>query len=102
MQNTFADWYNTPNARHAHLHVAARTSDAGRITSKDAAGVMLYSAERSTRMAPEIIRRLGDMSYVNDNPYHRSLRDAQLYAIGAGTSTSDRQLMGRKLFEETP
>lgn len=103
MQNEFADRYTTPNARHAHLYVVARTSDAVRITRKDTAAVILNSAKKTTRVAPETIQRLGDMSYVDDNPPGRQpLRDAQLYAIGAGTSTIHRQLMGRKLFEETP
>jgi isovaleryl-CoA dehydrogenase len=79
----------------------AKACDEGRVTRKDAAGAILYAAERATWMALEAIQALGAMGYMNESPTGRLLRDAKLYEIGAGTSEIRRWLIGRELFDET-
>jgi isovaleryl-CoA dehydrogenase len=101
MQGKLADMYTTLCACRAYVYSVARACDAGRVTRKDAAGAILYAAERATWMALEAIQALGGMGYVNESPTGRLLRDAKLYEIGAGTSEIRRWLIGRELFEET-
>jgi isovaleryl-CoA dehydrogenase len=79
----------------------ARACDAGKQTRKDAAGAILYAAEKATSMALQAIQCLGGNGYINEYPTGRLLRDAKLYEIGAGTSEIRRWLIGRELFEET-
>ncbi len=101
MQGKLADMYTTANASRAYVYAVARACDAGNITRRDAAGAILYSAERATELALQTIQCLGGMGYMNDSPAARLLRDAKLYEIGAGTSEIRRWLIGRELFEET-
>ena len=101
MQGKIADMYTTFNACRAYVYMVAAACDRGETTRKDAAGCILYSSERATRMALEAIQSLGGNGYVNDYPAGRLLRDAKLYEIGAGTSEIRRMLIGRELFEET-
>jgi isovaleryl-CoA dehydrogenase len=79
----------------------AQACDRGRITRRDAAGAILYAAERATWMASEAIQCLGGVGYTNDFPTGRLLRDAKLYEIGAGTSEIRRWLIGRELFDQS-
>ena len=101
MQGKLADMYTTLNASRAYVYAVARACDAGHITRRDAAGAILYSAERATELALQTIQCLGAMGYMNDSPAGRLLRDAKLYEIGAGTSEIRRWLIGRELFETT-
>ena len=101
MQGKIADMYTTMNAAKAYVYAVAKACDAGRGSRKDAAGAILYAAEKATWMALEAIQCLGGMGYVNESPTGRLLRDAKLYEIGAGTSEIRRWLIGRELFEET-
>jgi isovaleryl-CoA dehydrogenase len=101
MQGKIADMYTTLSACRAYLYEVGRSADRGALTRKDAAGVILYCAERATWMALEAIQALGGMGYVNESPSGRYLRDAKLYEIGAGTSEIRRMLIGREIFEET-
>jgi isovaleryl-CoA dehydrogenase len=101
MQGKLADMYTTMNACRAYVYAVARACDAGRTTRKDAAGAILYAAEKATWMALEAIQALGGNGYINDYGTGRLLRDAKLYEIGAGTSEIRRMLIGRELFEET-
>ena len=107
MQGKLADMYSTWSACRAYVYAvgqacdAARTPDDVRALRKDAAGAILYSAEKATWMAGEAIQSLGGMGYINDSPTGRLWRDAKLYEIGAGTSEIRRWLIGRELFSET-
>ena len=101
MQAKLADMYTTLSAARAYVYAVARACDHGRTTRKDAAGAILYAAERATWMALEAIQCLGGNGYINDYPTGRLLRDAKLYEIGAGTSEIRRMLIGRELFRET-
>jgi isovaleryl-CoA dehydrogenase len=101
MQGKLADMYTTMNAAKAYVYAVARACDRGRTTRKDAAGAILFAAEKATWMALEAIQCLGANGYINDYPTGRLLRDAKLYEIGAGTSEVRRMLIGRELFEET-
>jgi isovaleryl-CoA dehydrogenase len=101
MQGKIADMYVTMNACKAYVYAVARACDRGETTRKDAAGAILYAAEKATWMALEAIQTLGGNGYINDYPTGRLLRDAKLYEIGAGTSEIRRMLIGRELFEET-
>ncbi len=101
MQGKIADMYVTLNAARAYVYAVARACDRGETSRKDAAGAILYAAERATWMALEAIQVLGGNGYVNDYPTGRLLRDAKLYEIGAGTSEIRRMLIGRELFQET-
>jgi isovaleryl-CoA dehydrogenase len=101
MQGKLADMYTTMNAAKAYVYAVARACDRGQTTRKDAAGAILYAAERATWMALEAIQALGGNGYINEFPTGRLLRDAKLYEIGAGTSEIRRMLIGRELFEET-
>ncbi len=101
MQGKIADMYTTLNAARAYVYAVAKSCDRGETTRKDAAGGILYAAERATWMALEAIQVLGGNGYINDYPTGRLLRDAKLYEIGAGTSEIRRMLIGRELFRET-
>jgi len=101
MQGKLADMYTTMNAARAYVYAVAKACDRGRTTRKDAAGAILYAAEKATWMALEAIQALGGNGYINDYPTGRLLRDAKLYEIGAGTSEIRRMLIGRELFTET-
>ena len=101
MQAKIADMYTTFNACRSYVYMVAAACDRGETTRKDAAGCILYSAEKATSMALEAIQALGANGYINDYPAGRLLRDAKLYEIGAGTSEIRRMLIGRELFEET-
>jgi isovaleryl-CoA dehydrogenase len=101
MQGKLADMYTTMNASKAYVYAVARACDRGQTTRKDAAGAILYAAEKATWMALEAIQALGANGYINDYPTGRLLRDAKLYEIGAGTSEIRRMLIGRELFMET-
>ena len=101
MQGKLADMYTTMNACRAYVYAVAAACDRGETTRKDAAGAILYSAEKATWMALEAIQALGGNGYINDYPTGRLLRDAKLYEIGAGTSEIRRMLIGRELFKET-
>jgi isovaleryl-CoA dehydrogenase len=101
MQGKLADMYVTLSAARAYVYAVARACDRGQTARKDAAGAILYAAEKGVWMALEAIQCLGGNGYVNDFPAGRLLRDAKLYEIGAGTSEIRRMLIGRELFEET-
>jgi isovaleryl-CoA dehydrogenase len=101
MQGKLADMYTTLNACKAYAYAVAQAYDRGETSRKDAAGVILYTAEKATWMALEAIQCLGGNGYINDFPTGRLLRDAKLYEIGAGTSEIRRMLIGRELFQET-
>ena len=101
MQGKLADMYSTWSACRAYVYAVAQACDRGEATRKDAAGCILYAAEKATWMALEAIQALGGNGYINDYPTGRLLRDAKLYEIGAGTSEIRRMLIGRELFEET-
>ncbi|MAK33661.1 MAG: acyl-CoA dehydrogenase [Acidiferrobacter sp.] len=100
VQAKLADMYTTLNACRAYVYAVAQACDRGQTTRKDAAGAILYSAERATQMALDAIQLLGGSGYVNEYATGRLLRDAKLYEIGAGTSEIRRMLIGRELFKE--
>ena len=101
MQGKLADMYTTTNACRSYVYAVAGACDRGETTRKDAAGCILYAAEKGTWCALEAIQALGGNGYINDYPTGRLLRDAKLYEIGAGTSEIRRMLIGRELFNET-
>jgi len=101
MQGKLADMYVVTNAAKAYVYAVARACDAGKTTREDAAGAILYAAERATAVALDAIQCLGGNGYINDYPTGRLLRDAKLYEIGAGTSEIRRMLIGREIFEKT-
>jgi isovaleryl-CoA dehydrogenase len=101
VQAKLADMYVTMNAARSYVYTVAKACDEGRTTREDAAGAILYAAERATWMALEAIQCLGGNGYINDYPTGRLLRDAKLYEIGAGTSEIRRMLIGREIFEKT-
>ena len=101
VQGKLADMYTKMSASRAYVYAVAQSCDRGRLPRKDAAGAILFSAERATEMALDAIQLLGGNGYVNDYPTGRLLRDAKLYEIGAGTSEIRRMLIGRELFAES-
>jgi isovaleryl-CoA dehydrogenase len=101
IQAKLADMYVAATAAKAYVYAVARACDDGRVTREDAAGAILYAAERASFMAHETIQCLGGNGYINDFPAGRLLRDAKLYEIGAGTSEIRRMLIGREIFEKT-
>ena len=101
VQGKLADMYTTLNACRAYVYAVAAACDRGETTRKDAAGCILYAAERATRMALDAIQILGGNGYVNEFPTGRLLRDAKLYEIGAGTSEIRRWLIGREMMGQT-
>jgi len=101
VQGKLADMYVTLNASRAYVYAVAKACDRGETTREDAAGAILYAAERATQVALDAIQILGGNGYTNDYPLGRLLRDAKLYEIGAGTSEIRRMLIGRELFAKT-
>ena len=101
MQGKLADMYTALNASRAYLYAVARACDRGLESRKDAAAVILYTAEQATQSALQAIQALGGNGYINDYGTGRLLRDAKLYEIGAGTSEIRRMLIGREIFSET-
>ncbi len=101
MQGKIADMYTSLAASRAFLYAVASACDRGEDSRKDAAAVILYTAEQATQMALQAIQTLGGNGYINEYPTGRLLRDAKLYEIGAGTSEVRRMLIGRELFNET-
>ncbi|MFH0272895.1 isovaleryl-CoA dehydrogenase [Vibrio jasicida] len=101
VQGKLADMYSRMNAAKAYVYTVAAACDRGECTRKDAAGVILYSAELATQMSLDAIQLLGGNGYINEYATGRLLRDAKLYEIGAGTSEIRRMLIGRELFEES-
>jgi len=101
MQGKLADMYTTLSACRAYVYAVGQALDRGETARKDAAGAILYAAEKATWMAGEAIQCLGGMGYINETPTGRLWRDAKLYEIGAGTSEIRRWLIGRELFSET-
>jgi isovaleryl-CoA dehydrogenase len=101
MQGKLADMYTTFSACRAYVYAVGQALDRNETTRKDAAGAILYAAEKATWMAGEAIQALGGMGYINETPTGRLWRDAKLYEIGAGTSEIRRWLIGRELFAET-
>jgi isovaleryl-CoA dehydrogenase len=101
VQGKVADMYVTMNASRAYVYAVAKACDRGETTREDAAGAILYAAERATQCALDAIQLLGGNGYINDYPTGRLLRDAKLYEIGAGTSEIRRMLIGRELFTKT-
>jgi isovaleryl-CoA dehydrogenase len=99
MQGKLADMYTALNAARAYVYSVARACDAQRARRRDAAGCILFAAERATQAALEAIQALGGNGYINDYGAGRLLRDAKLYEIGAGTQEIRRMLIGRELFE---
>jgi isovaleryl-CoA dehydrogenase len=101
MQAKLADMYVALSTTRAYVYAVAKACDAGRVSRKDAAGAILYAAEKGTWMALQAIQVLGGNGYINEYPTGRLLRDAKLYEIGAGTSEIRRWLIGREIFEQT-
>ncbi|MGF1606862.1 MAG: isovaleryl-CoA dehydrogenase [Rhodothalassiaceae bacterium] len=101
MQGKLADMYTLWGATRAYVYACAAACDRKETTRKDAAGCILFAAEKATQMALDAIQALGGNGYINEYPTGRLLRDAKLYEIGAGTSEIRRMLIGRELFEET-
>jgi isovaleryl-CoA dehydrogenase len=101
VQGKLADMYTTMNACRAYVYAVAKACDRGETTRKDAAGVILYAAEKATQVTLDALQLLGGNGYINEYPTGRLLRDAKLYEIGAGTSEIRRWLIGRELFAES-
>jgi isovaleryl-CoA dehydrogenase len=101
VQGKLADMYTTMNACRAYVYAVAKACDRGETARKDAAGAILFAAEKATQIALDAVQLLGGNGYINDFPTGRLLRDAKLYEIGAGTSEIRRWLIGRELYEET-
>jgi isovaleryl-CoA dehydrogenase len=101
IQAKLADMYVAMNASRAYVYAVAKACDRGETTREDAAGAILYSAERATQTALDAIQVLGGNGYTNDYPVARLLRDSKLYEIGAGTSEIRRMLIGRELFAKS-
>ena len=101
IQGKIADMYVALSTSRAYLYAVANSLDRGEESRKDAAGVILYTAEKATQMALDAIQLLGGNGYINDYATGRLLRDAKLYEIGAGTSEIRRMLIGRELFKES-
>ncbi|MCC5976801.1 MAG: isovaleryl-CoA dehydrogenase [Salinarimonas sp.] len=101
VQGKVADMYVGMNACKAYVYAVAKACDRGQTTREDAAGAILYAAEKATQMALDAIQLLGGNGYINEYPTGRLLRDAKLYEIGAGTSEIRRMLIGRELFDKT-
>jgi isovaleryl-CoA dehydrogenase len=101
VQGKLADMYTTVSACRAYVYAVNQACDRGGATRKDAAGAILYAAEKATQVALDAVQLLGGNGYINDYPTGRLLRDAKLYEIGAGTSEIRRMLIGRELFKAT-
>jgi isovaleryl-CoA dehydrogenase len=101
VQGKLADMYTTTNACRSYVYEVSKACDRGETTRQDAAGCILYAAEKATQVALDAIQLLGGNGYTNEYPTGRLLRDAKLYEIGAGTSEIRRMLIGRELFNQT-
>jgi len=101
VQGKIADMYTQMNAARAYVYAVARACDAGQTTRFDAAGCILFAAEKATQIALDAVQLLGGNGYTNDFPAGRLVRDAKLYEIGAGTQEIRRMLIGRELFDAT-
>jgi isovaleryl-CoA dehydrogenase len=101
MQAKLADMYVTMNAARAYVYSVAKACDRGQTTREDAAGAILFAAEKATAVCLDAIQCLGGTGYINESPTGRLLRDAKLYEIGAGTSEIRRMLIGREIYEKT-
>ncbi|MFC3227629.1 isovaleryl-CoA dehydrogenase [Marinibaculum pumilum] len=101
VQGKIADMYTSMNACRAYVYAVAKACDRAQTTRQDAAGAILYAAEKATQVALDAIQLLGGNGYINEYPTGRLLRDAKLYEIGAGTSEIRRMLIGRELFGAT-
>ncbi|MCO5146443.1 MAG: isovaleryl-CoA dehydrogenase [Aquamicrobium sp.] len=101
VQGKLADMYTTMNAARAYVYAVAAACDRKETTRKDAAGCILFAAEKATLVALDAIQLLGGNGYINDYPTGRLLRDAKLYEIGAGTSEIRRWLIGREMMDES-
>lgn len=101
VQGKIADMYSTLTACRTYVYGVAKTCDSGDVTREDAAGCILYAAEKATQVALDSIQCLGGNGYTNDYPVARLLRDAKLYEIGAGTSEIRRMLIGREIFKKS-
>ena len=101
VQGKIADMYVGMNACRAYVYAVAKACDRGETTREDSAGVILYAAEKATKLALDAVQLLGGNGYINDYPAGRLLRDAKLYEIGAGTSEIRRMLIGRELFAKS-
>ena len=101
IQAKLADMYTSLSACQSYVYAVARAADRGETNRKDAAGCLLFAAERATQVALQAVQTLGGNGYINDFPTGRLLRDAKLYEIGAGTSEIRRLLIGRELFRES-
>ncbi|WP_407067107.1 isovaleryl-CoA dehydrogenase [Hyphococcus lacteus] len=101
VQGKLADMYVTTNAAKSYVYQVAKACDRGETTRQDAAGCILFAAEKATQVALDAIQLLGGNGYINEYPTGRLLRDAKLYEIGAGTSEVRRMLIGRELFDKT-
>ena len=101
VQGKIADMYTMMNACKAYVYAVAAACDRGETTRQDAAGCILYAAEKATQVCLDAIQLLGGNGYINEYPTGRLLRDAKLYEIGAGTSEIRRMLIGREIFELT-
>ena len=99
IQGKIADMYTTLNACRSYVYAVASACDRGETTRKDAAGCILYAAEKATSITLDAIQILGGNGYTKDYPVERLLRDAKLYEIGAGTSEIRRMLIGREISE---
>jgi isovaleryl-CoA dehydrogenase len=101
VQAKIADMYVTLNAARAYVYTVAKACDRHETTREDAAGAILFAAEKATQVALDAVQLLGGNGYINEFPTGRLLRDAKLYEIGAGTSEIRRLLIGREIFEKT-
>jgi isovaleryl-CoA dehydrogenase len=101
VQGKLADMYVLMNAARSYVYTVCKACDQDRVTREDAAGAILFAAEKATQVALDAIQLLGGNGYINDFPTGRLLRDAKLYEIGAGTSEIRRMLIGRELFEKS-
>jgi len=101
IQGKIADMYTSMSACRSYVYAVAKACDRGQTTRRDAAGAILYAAEKATVMALDAVQILGGNGYINEFPTGRLLRDAKLYEIGAGTSEIRRMLIGREIFSET-
>ena len=101
IEGKIADMYTTLNACRSYVYSVARSCDMGNVTREDAAGCILYAAEKATQIALDAIQCLGGNGYTNDYSVGRLLRDAKLYEIGAGTSEIRRMLIGREIFNSS-
>lgn len=99
MQGKLADMYTALQSSRAFAYQVARGFDEGQGSRAAAAGCLLHASEAAVQVTLEAIQSLGGNGYINEYPAGRLLRDAKLYAIGAGTNEIRRMLIGRELFD---